>query len=33
MTFQEFKFNIEMDDVLFVMPPKKEADKTEEENK
>ncbi len=33
MTFQEFKFNIEIDDALFVMPPKKEADKTEEENK
>lgn len=33
MTFQEFKFNIEIDDALFVMPPKKEADKTGEENK
>lgn len=33
MTFQEFKFNEEMDDALFVMPPKKEADKTGEENK
>ncbi len=33
MTFQEFKFNEEMDDALFVMPPKKEAEKTGEEDK
>jgi outer membrane lipoprotein-sorting protein len=30
MTFSEFKFNEDMDDSLFSMPEKKEAEKTEE---
>ena len=33
MTFEEFKFNEKMDDALFVMPPKKEAEKNGEEDK